>query len=671
MKIGFYPKLAFTSIKKNKRLYLPYILTCIGMIMMQYIIKFLSITPVFSNMPGSGSLQMMLKLGAWIIAVFSTIFLFYTNSFLMRRRKKEFGLYNILGMDKFNIGRVLFWETILTAFISLAVGLGLGIALSKMAELSLVNVMKGQVTYTISVSLEALLNTAAVFCVIFILIMVNSLVRIKLSNPISMLNSENYGEKQPKGNWALGVIGLVLLAGAYYMAVSIKDPLSAIMWFFVAVIMVIIGTYLLFIAGSVVFCRLLQKNKKYYYNPKHFVSVSSMAYRMKRNGAGLASICILGTMVLVMIASTSCLYFGSEDALNSRYPRDINVEVNFPDIAGMRDANIQELRNRAEEVADKNGVDEKDIIEYRYVSFTGMVEDGGKVKLNIGSDASFNTGFSDDMYQFFIVPLEDYNKVMGKNEKLEKGQTIICGNRGDYDYDHITFEGGSKLDVMKTADFVGNSNAAAHVLPSLFVIIDDFENYTEPLIKTSSYNVLQWNYGYNTFLSDEKQVEVKNELKKTYKGMNKKENSVYCESLAENREDFYGTFGSLFFLGIMLSIVFIFAAVLIIYYKQISEGYEDQSRFDIMQKVGMTGRDIRKSINSQLLTVFFLPLCMAGLHLAFAFPLLQKMLILFNVLNVKLLIFTTIVSFMIFAVFYMIVYRITSNAYYKIVAGRK
>lgn len=674
MRLGFYPKLAVSGMRKNKRLYLPYILTCVGMIMMQYIIKFLSVTPVFKDMPGAGSLQMMLSLGSGIIAVFSAIFLFYTNSFLMRRRRKEFGLYNILGMDKFNIGRVLFWETVITAVVSLVLGLGLGIVFSKMAELSLINVMNGSITYAISVSAEAIATTLTTFCIIFALIMANSLIRIKLSNPIAMLGSESYGEKQPKGNRVLGAIGLILLGGAYYMAVSIRDPLSAMIWFFVAVIMVIAGTYLLFIAGSVVMCRLLQKNKKYYYKPNHFVSVSSMAYRMKRNGAGLASICILGTMVLVMIASTSCLYFGAEDAMNARYPKDVNTKATFVSAEDMNSRNIGLLRDKAEEIARKYGADQKDVTDYRCGSFTVMVDEDGKANLNVDEYSAFDATSYDNMYVFNFISLDEYNKMTGQEEILDDGQAIVYMNRGNYKYDSIVFDYGKTFEIKKVVeDMIGSSNAAMNAVPSVFIVVDDFEGCIEDLTKYSSYYSLNWIYGYNTSVSDEKQIALKDELKDAYRQLSIEEDfefSAYCESYAENIEDFYGTFGGLFFLGIMLSTVFIFAAVLIIYYKQISEGYEDQARFEIMQKVGMTKKDIRKSVNSQLLTVFFLPLLVAGIHLVFAFPLINKLLILFNLLNVKLLILTTAISFLIFAAFYMVVYRITSNAYYKIVAGK-
>ena len=681
MNIGFYPKLAFSSMRKNKRFYLPYILTCIGMVMMQYIIVFLSVTPVFSKMPGAGSLQMMLGLGGYIIGIFSVIFLFYTNSFLMRRRRKEFGLYNILGMGKFNIGRVLFWETVLTAAIALSVGLGLGIVLSKAAELSLMNMLHGDISYTISVSGKAIMTTLLCFLAIFALLMVNSLVKLSISSPISMLRSENVGEKKPKGNWLLGLIGLLFVGGAYYMALTIKNPLSALMWFFVAVIMVIVGTYMLFISGSVLMCNILKKNKKYYYNPKHFVSVSSMAYRMKRNGAGLASICILGTMVLVMIASTSCLYFGAEDAMGSRYPREINSTVTFEDPSEMSEENVAILREKAETAAAGEGVTEKNILDYRYAQATGVVDETGEIDVDIAYLSEVSESDIDNLYIYYFMSLDDYNKMTNQNKTLEDNQALIYVNRGEYDYKKIKIGDNINYEIVEEVDeCVDSPYASMDAVSSVFIVVKDLDSCMEILDALSEMYgqtliQLRWNYGFDTGLSDERQIEVRDSMIGTFDNLLRDGESsfsgVSCESLADNKADFYGTFGGLLFLGAMLSIVFIFAAVLIIYYKQISEGYEDQSRFDIMQKVGMTKREIRKSINSQLLIVFFLPLVAAGIHLTFAFPFVHKILLLFNLMNAKLLIATTAITFLIFAAFYMLVYRITSNAYYKIVADKK
>lgn len=518
MKTGFYPKLAFDGIRKNRRMYVPFICTCIGMVMMFYIISYLHYSDTIASMNGGQIMRSTLNLGSIVVGIFSCIFLFYTNSFLIRRRKKEFGLYHILGMGKLNIARILFWETLLTAVISLVLGIGFGILFSKLAELAMARLTHAQIIYSMHISPDSILFTLTVFGCIFILLFFNTLRQVHFSNAITLVQSESVGEKPPKGNILLGLLGMICLAAAYYLAVTVADPVSALGMFFIAVILVIVGTYLIMIAGSVLLCRLLQKNKRYYYKANHFVSISSMAYRMKRNGAGLASICILATMVLVMLSTTVSLYFGMDDVLSNRYPYQFNTTASYN---------------------------------------------------------SFDT-------------MSDENTASNRDDQ------ILLAN-----------------DLSST--------------------ISDF--FTQ-------------SYKQNTGIM-----------------------RCQFESRAANYEEFLADFGSLFYLAIVLSIVFLIAAVLIIYYKQISEGYEDQARFDIMQKVGMTKREIKKSINSQLLTVFFLPLVGAGIHLIFAFPMIRKILLLFNLTNLHLYTIVTLISFGAFALFYTIVYRITSNAYYHIVSG--
>ena len=344
MKKGFYPHLAFDGIRKNKRLYLPYILTQIGMIMMFYIVIFLRYGKSLEGTFGDKTVNVVLMLGGWVIAIFACIFLFYTNSFLIRRRKKEFGLYNILGMDKKNISILLFWESLITSAISLFCGLVLGVALSKLAELGLIKVMnRTEVSYSFYVSPTAILLTAGVFSVIFLLLFLNSVRQIMGADAVTLLRSESLGEKPPKANPLLGVIGVLLLIGAYTTAVVVEEPQTAVRVFFIAVIMVIVGTYLLMIFGSVLLCRFLQKRKNYYYQPNHFVSVSSMTYRMKRNGAGLASVCVLATMVLVMISSTACLFFGTENSISIRYPRDITLSTGFTSLDEIDDDKLRKI----------------------------------------------------------------------------------------------------------------------------------------------------------------------------------------------------------------------------------------------------------------------------------------------------------------------------------------
>ncbi len=681
MKKGFYPKLAFDGIRKNKKMYLPYILTSVGMVMMYYIILFLQFSQNIKDAVRSSTAADILGLGSWVIAIFSCIFLFYTNSFLIKRRKKEFGLYNILGMDKRNLSKILFWETLIITIISLVIGLAAGIAFSKLAELIFLRLLKCDATFNLSICPQGLGLCAAVFTVINILLFFNSLRQVQFSSAISLVKSEQTGEKPPKGNWILGILGVLLLGGAYYLALSIKEPLQAMMLFFVAVIMVIIGTYLIMISGSVLFCRLLQKNKKYYYKSNHFVSVSSMVYRMKRNGAGLASICILATMVLVMISSTTSLYFGEEDALASRYPREINTSFSSLDTKIYKNGQSDKIRSEIDEIAKKHNADVHNSITYLAGVLSGMVTDG-KVETDVRNVYSGAVDYN-KVFQFNFVSVDDYNKIMGTDYKLKDGEAMIYLFRKDSNFngDSISFNGGQSFKIVRYLDnFISQSDAAMTIVPTMAIFVNDLDKATQGMTDATHHQDAEpvvnfsWSYGFDTGLSEDEQIALSKDINSYLTDLRVDSDDVLVsevESREQNRMDFYALYGGLFGLGIILSIVFIFAAVLIIYYKQISEGYEDQSRFEIMQKVGMTKKEIRKSINSQLLTVFFLPLILAGMHLAFAAPIIKKLLLIFNLTNLNLFIATILISFAAFTLFYMIVYKITSNAYYKIVSGAK
>lgn len=679
MKKFFYPRLAFDGIRKNKRLYLPYILTQIGMIMMYYIVIFLRYGESLKGTFGEGTVNIVLMLGGWVIAIFACIFLFYTNSFLIRRRKKEFGLYNILGMDKKNISILLFWESLITSAISLFCGLVLGVALSKLAELGLVKAIGGtDISYVFHVSPTAILLTVGVFAVIFLLLFINSVRQIMGASAVTLIRSENLGEKPPKANPLLGIIGAVLLIGAYITAVVITEPLSAILVFFIAVIMVIIGTYLLMIFGSVLLCRFLQKRKTYYYKPNHFISVSSMTYRMKRNGAGLASVCVLATMVLVMISSTTCLLFGTEDSINTRYPRDIVLSTGFDTIDGLDDSNIEKVAAGVDSLAASHKANASNFASYRSVVTVGTISDGGKL---IAGGTGVTIGSNSNAYICFdVVPIEDYNAVMGTNETLAPDEVIVYGYRMKYKYDTVTLGDGKTYKVKKTVDsFLIDGDSAVNIASSIYIFVPDFKSAVTDFAKPENHNgVRTVNYKYFRFFDTDLDTAGERALCNDYIDATKPVMSSYgnmmsfsIDSCNVGRDDYYSAFGSLFYLGVMLSVVFIFAAVLIIYYKQVSEGYEDQSRFEIMQKVGMTKKEIRKSINSQLLTVFFLPLAGAGLHMIFASIIIRRILLAFNFNNPVLFVVTTLVCFVVFALFYTLIYRVTSNAYYKIVSGAK
>lgn len=681
MRLGFYPKLAADGIRKNRRMYLPYILTCTGMVMMTYIINYLKFAEAIAVLPGGATIQTFMNMGVIIITFFATLFLFYTNAFLIKRRKKEFGLYHILGMGKGNLSRVLFWESAFITVISLGFGLLFGMAFSKLVELGFANMMKGQITYSLSVPLKAVIFTVIPYLVIFGLLFLNTLRQIWFSSAISLLRSENAGEKPPKANWFIGILGVVILAAAYYLAVMIQDPIAAIGVFLVAVLMVILATYLIMIAGSVLFCRILQKKKNYYYRPNHFVSVSSMVYRMKRNGAGLASICILATMVLVMLSSTSALFIGGEDVIRNRYPREINTWFRVHENKDLTAEDRSMFETTIDGILKKHGADISDVTKYYSVSVSGML-DGGTVIYDTDDIDQFNiTNFS-DVHQIYLVPLEDYNLMMEKQETLASDEVLVYAPRNTFSSDTFGFLGQKQYKVKGVIkDCFLSPDMAMDIVPSLMVIAPDVNEMSQGLVKAvkdtaGEESAIQlgykkWYYCFDTSLSSDEDIALHEEIKEAFRELQLNGYDTFVcsvESREYERQDFYSLYGGLFYLGIILSIVFLFAAVLIIYYKQVSEGYEDQARFEIMQKIGMTKKEIRKSINSQLLTIFFLPLLGAGLHLAFAFPIIEKLLLLFNLNNHTLFVCTTAGSFLVFAVFYSIVYRITSNAYYEIVS---
>lgn len=684
MKLSFYPKLAWEGIRKNKRLYLPYILTCSGMIMMFYIIHYLAAMPALRDMRGGTTTAGMLGFGVWIVALFALIFLLYSNSFLMRRRQKEFGLYNILGMGKGNLSMVLFFETLILFTISMGAGLIGGILLSKLAELGLIAVINGEVIYSFSINMDALVDTVLIFVPIFALIFFKGLIQLWRLSAISLLRSENKGEKPPKANYLLGIGGFLILAAAYYIAVSIESPLIAMAWFFIAVGMVIVATYMLFISGSVMLCRLLQKNKRYYYHKNHFVSVSSMAYRMKRNGAGLASICILSTMVLVMMMGAGSLYFGKEDSLNTRYPNDISVSVDYwsdDTHSGYTEEKEAYFIEQIDAVLDTFGVQPKNAEQFVSTSVAGMLKDGKLiVDRRLVNTADVQT--MDYVTQIYLIPLSSYNRCMGTQETLKENEVMIHCVRRTYENATIELNDGTVWTVKKHIDDVmGSGDAAMNMIPSVFIVISDIEgainSFNSELDDISEQYLcrLELTYSFDTDLPKDQELKLSGAIRERVREMDITGEAGFrsygVESREEEREDFYGLFGGVFFLGIILSIVFLLATVLIIYYKQVTEGYEDEARFEIMRKVGMTTKDIRKSINSQILTVFFMPLITAALHISFAFPMVQKLLAMFNLRNMSLSLIVTGIAVLVFGVFYAVVYRITSKAYYSIVTGAR
>ncbi len=679
MRGGFYIRLAKDGILKNRKFYFPYILTCICMIMMFYVVRFLSVNETFKTIRGGDLLQGLLGVGVFVVAVFALIFLFYTNSFLVRRRQKEFGLYNILGMGKRNLVKILIWENLITAAVSIVLGLLCGVLFSKLAELAAVRMLGGTTGFGITMELDSVLYTAALFLGIFALIMMRMLVSIYRLRPVEMLRSENVGEKPPKANWILALIGLILLGIAYYIAVAILDPVSAMMMFFNAVFLVIVATYLLFISGSVALCRILQKNKNYYYKTKHFVSLSSMAYRMKRNGAGLASICILSTMMLVTVSSTTCVYTQVDQAVEQRYTRDINISM-YDEFTKAPDQSITEPYIEAMSgVLGEYGMTAQDVQKY-YLYDNYGIQAGDQFKLNMYEDEANGTLDYSSMIELYFITLADYNALTGENRELGEDEMLVCPMKMEYNYDTLTIEEFGTWNVEKlNAAPVSIGSVEANMNGSLILVVKDISfveavaqyEYDTAMEYGGYFGRITQQYGFNLDCSEEKQLEIYDDIFNAVNQLGQENTALadfMTESKAQGRSDIIGINGGLFFLGILLGSVFLFGTVLIMYYKQISEGYEDQKRFDILMKVGMTQKEVKRSINSQVLTVFFLPLIMAGVHLAFAFPLISKMLMLISTAaDRELLLIVTVGCYLVFALFYMIVYWVTSKSYYTIV----
>ena len=676
MQIGFYPRMAVSGMRKNGRLYLPYIAACILMVAVFYIMHLLGYSDMLENFAGVGTARDMLKLGTGVMAVFGTIFLFYTQSTLIKGRLKEFGLYSVLGMNRKNLGKIIFFETIIIWLISVIGGLASGIGLSKLAELGFRKMIGLDSSYKFIVSGQSILFTVLVYSFIFFLIYLNAARQVRFSRTINLINSEKAGEKPPKANWFVGILGILILLSGYVIAIKIEQPLSALIWFFVAVILIIIGTYLVLIAGSVLLCRILQKNKKYYYKTNHFVSVSSMAYRMKRNGAGLASICILLTMILVMMSSTSALYINREDTLHNHYPKQINCSAKNDGFSDSYGEAAGKVKDGIDKMTAEYGAGITDSFLYTSCYISGYFENG-RLRIDIDPLENMTTIDFDNVVQAYFFDVDDYNRLTGNNETLSSGE-VLAGVEGNIAFDKNLMIGDESFNVVKKFDYRQGDfkyTLSNTVVSTLFIVVDDLGDVASRYNRYTDHNgeqmlTWEWHYSFDTDLEEDKQMELSNLLRDYVRDelYPLKFWNVLCDSRAEQRNDFVRTFGGLFFLGILLSVIFLVSCVLIIYYKQISEGFEDQSRFDIMQKVGMTKENIRSSINSQMLTVFLIPILLSCIHLATVLPIIHKLLMLFGHNNVPLLLICAGICVLICGIFYAAIYKVTSNAYYKIVS---
>ena len=656
MHSGLYRRLAASTLKKNARTYLPYLLSACGTVAVFYILAYLALNS------GSGTTGMVMQLGAIVVGIFALIFLFYTNSFLIKRRKKELGLYGILGMEKRHIFRMMAYETLYCFLISVVSGLAVGLLFSKGVQLLFLHILQMPVQWGFAFSPSAALVTVLLFAGIFFLTLLSNLRQVHISQPIELLRGSQVGEREPRANWPLAILGIVLLAAGYALAQFVNNPIWAFILFFLAVILVILGTYALFTSTSIAALKLLRRNKAYYYQTKHFISVSGMIYRMKQNAAGLASICILSTMVLVMVSTTTSLYAGMNEMF-SWYTRDFYVHTYADSESG---GYTPSAPSRL--ILSQQGYEPLDEQVYSSLSFATVRDGEGGFTFVPQDDANAMEASVDDIMQFTMLTLADYNLLVNNAYELAQGEVLLAAARGMDDFDQPELRVfGLEFDVaanvaapdIYAADYMGTE--------LYYLIVPDAHTFwqianLEIQFYGNNATYVENIYAFNVDAgaSVDEQAALRTDL------LAQGSVSVSCTALdKQSMQEFYGSF---FFLGIFLGLLFLMATAMIIYYKQISEGYDDRARFELMQKVGMTAEEIRSSVRSQVLTVFFFPLVMAGVHIVFAFKMIAMLMSLLQLTNTTLFALTTVVCFFAFAAVYALIYAITARSYYRIVS---
>lgn len=659
----FYLKLALTNIKKNGKIYFPYLITSIFTVMMFYCVKFLGGDNGLRK--DSETAAMVMNLGVYVVIIFSVIFLLYINSFLMKNRKKELGLYNILGMEKRHVMLIIFIETLIVYLISLGFGVLTGVLFSKLMMLILVKIMAIHTSIVFSIDMNAILITTILFSVIFFVSFMINAASIRFSNPIQLLKGGQVGEKEPKTKWLMTLVGVITLGAGYTIAQTIEDPITALVLFFVAVVLVIIGTYALFTAGSIVILKILKKNKKYYYQTNHFISVSQMMYRMKQNAVGLASICILCTCILVMISSTFTLYSGVFDTAKKSVRADYSYKVGDIEKVNMDEEIIQLEKNIKTSLASKNiGISRMASLKYCHV----LASQNGTVFTAPGE------GGSNKLLTILGMTLSDYNRIYNHHVTLKDHEVLYNSN---YHFNHDSMMLNNQLYSLKMVKsdpwFVKDDIANVDSDSITFVFKDDaalkqaltFEHRSVP----SYVHEVLVDYKGGYFNSKAEKVMRKTTQSFISKVSEKNDGEISYSNMTryENYQVFSQMYGSLLFLGIFLGVLFMMAAILIMYYKQLSEGYEDQKRYEILQNVGLSKKEVRQAVSSQVLIFFFLPLVVAVIHFFMAYNMILKM---FKVLIYnapQTFITCTVVSVIVLAICYTIVYFCTSRTYYKIV----
>ena len=667
---GIFSRLAKQNIRNNKSTYIPYIITCIFCIAMIYMMEFLRDCPTLDQaVRQADEVRMIVFTGEIVVEIFCIIFLIYSNSFLMKRRQKEIGLYNILGLERNHIGIVMFLETIITSIGSLAGGIAVGIIGSKLALLLLLKLLHIPSVLGFYISVKGIFTCLFMFGIVFLMILFLNLAKIHLSRPVELLRGNNTGEKEPAAKWLMALIGFICLGAGYYLAVTTESPIKAITIFLLAVILVMAGTYLLFTAGSIVILKFLRRRKSFYYRTGNFISISGMLYRMKQNAIGLASICILSTGVLLMISMTVSIYFGMNDIMLNRYPYDVDMSV-----TSISEEECQTAIEAFEKAIADNKVPVEKSVEEIYLDIV-CSKNGDQILIKPANTIRN----SDSVLVLSLLDQAEYERLTGISANLNDGE-IFAWYPSAVQKDSVTVDE-TEFTVKKWLDknplTCGEDAVSDNAV--LVVTDEDFKKFDE--MRTEMYKGvssapagedLTLHLGLDITGSETDKIDFGTPVMEVVKDLKKNgglsENSWITSGIRQQEyESYYADNGSLLFIGILLGSLFLMGTAMIIYYKQISEGYEDQKRFEIMQKVGLSRREVRSSVRRQILMVFFLPLLMAMLHITMAFPMIRRMLLLFGMTNTKLFIGCTAGTVLIFAVVYGLIYLMTARSYYHIV----
>ena len=669
-----YPRLAWQNIKGDRRFFAPYFLALLGNVAAFYIMTALAVDPGMSQLHGAMYVQSFCFMGMFIAAVFSAVFLLYVNGFLMKQRKKALGLYNILGMGKSHIAAVLFFETLFVGGAGIVCGLLTGLLFHKLVTLALYKLLRFAVPFGFAISWDAMARTAILFGVLIGLTLLSNLNKVRVSKPIELLYGGQVGEREPRTKWFMTLLGVLTLGAGYYIALRTTNGMEAIAFYFVAVFLVIIGTYCLFTAVSIFVLKALRRNKRFYYKTSHFIGVSGMLYRMKQNAVGLANICILSTMVMVMVSGTLSLYLGTQDIVNRQAPSDLTVLVRYdPDEAEPFDPAAM-LRLQEGFIRDQGYSVSEDLIYSSFTFTVGRLPDGSYTTEN--DLVTLGTAIT----TIQVLTQDAYAAATGVSLGLEAGEVAFGGEEDVLTIHWGTLEGAgsfgrSDLTVAQHLEESLSADAAVSDTSTLVVadtaaLIELYEKQKEAYGEDSSW--MEWQASFSVDATDE-------ELRAVQQAYNQyvRDDAVFAGTgkwwscgwtlRCDVEADAYGLAGGFLFLGIFLGTIFLMATVLIIYYKQISEGYEDKARFEIMQKVGLSREEVRASIRSQVLMVFFLPIAVAAIHILFDFNMVEKLLTLFQVYNTTLTALCTLGTVLVFFLVYGAVYLLTARTYYKIV----